>query len=140
MKTNHQIESFFFFFLILRSSVESWSHKSCEYHGACTLKIDERVPSVFTVGYKKDQIIIISSFNDGGQNGKTRKGNEEESWSESKMEGVGGGTKVFRRYCYFSLLKPPSLSFSLSIFIIQDTTPVVYGYVRFMTSTIHRQL
>lgn len=27
------------------------------------------------------------------------------------------------------------LSLSLSIFIIQDTTPFVYGYVRFMTST-----
>lgn len=26
-------------------------------------------------------------------------------------------------------------SLSLSIFIIQDTTPFVYGYVRFMTST-----
>jgi len=40
-------------FYILRSSVEFWSHKSCEYHaGACTLKMhDERVSSVFTVGY-----------------------------------------------------------------------------------------
>jgi len=50
VKTNHQKERFFY---ILRSSVEFWSHKSCEYHaGACTLKMhDERVSSVFTVGY-----------------------------------------------------------------------------------------
>ncbi len=83
-------------------------------------KIDKRVSSVFTVGYKKDKNINMS-FKDGGQSGKRemekrKKAGAGAKWKKDK----NNTTKVFKRYCYFSLLKPnttsPSLSLLLSLY------------------------